>query len=558
MFKYSISLLLLMFFVSCMQEKKKTGATDENQVKKCSEFSETDCPSPKCTFYKGCKEPAHALKEQQEDLKAEQKKLEEEKAQKEKELETLNHKPENEKTDIEKETEKKLEKELEDTSKKLDKIKKQEEKLEQERKEQERKKQKELNKTASTEAENLVKYNAQFNDYITSFNNPKEPAKWVLLGDGEQNKDDGKYDLPQGVSDYIAGINDVKVGAKKDMSSKNPVVILKSTNELPDLDKAVLKMGNNIDARIQATSAAHKTVKNKNLNMLYVPKFATGQTKNNESYILEELIDVDASHEFQENLYTNLFTQAKTDENIKNKLTEMFKQMTTFACLSNFNDIKYDNLPLAKDIGKVILLDVEKGGGDIMRLLNSEVSEFYIPSEYIETVVNAAKHSNNNFCQSIAKATEDEITKAKKNGDERYNFLKGFADFKVKRGIITGKEKFSAEDIKKAQDALDDDLDKKFVEVFLTDLNNSKQHDSRVVMIDSLNLSMMNDGFKNKGFTYKYFQGSDMTDPPIYAPFRIPLKKLIELELIYSLEFTSNTKNMDNVVSKEDIKSIYF
>lgn len=342
--------------------------------------------------------------------------------------------------------------------------------------------------TANKEQENRQKYEAQFSAYMTSFNNPQDPLKWALLGDGDQNKDDGKYDLPNNISEYITNnFNEIKKKNKfqKTFASAAIIGILASENN-NNLDKAVFKLvGNKADLRIDATSAAHKTVKDKNLNMLYVPKFATGEV-NGEKYILEELIDVDASHEFQENLYTNLFTKAKSDQDIKNKLTEMFKQVTTFACLNNFDDIKYDNLPLAKNIGKVILLDVERGGGNIMRLLNGEVSEFYVPSEYIDAVVKVAKDLNNNFCKKIAEATPDEIKNAKENGDKRYEFLKGFADFKVKRGIITGKEKFSDEDIKKAQDALTQDLDKKFVKLFLEDLNNHENHDSRVINFGSL------------------------------------------------------------------------
>ena len=561
MFKFVNFLFLLVLLNGCATKPGKnspeSGSSSSSGTpptpvipanKACSDFGQTDCPAPRCGFYNNaCKDAALALQERQTDNTAEQKRLEQEKTQKENELKNLKKNPVGNEEQI-----KQLEQELDDLNGNLDKTKKEGEKLEEETKNQE-----ELKKPGTNnnkEEENLAKYNEQFKDYVASFNAPQDPPKWDLLGGGEQNNANGKYDLPDDVINYIAGIDDVKADAKKDMSSKNPVVILKSTAKLPNLDKAVLKMGN-IAPRSLATSAAHETVKNKNLNMLYVPKFATGQTNKGESYILEELIDVDASHEFQENLYTNLFTKAKTDNETKDKLTEMFEQLTTFACLSDFNDIKYDNLPLAKDVGKVILLDVEKGNGDIMRLLNEEVSEFYIPSEYIDTIVRAAKDSGNDFCKALADAKQ--IAKAKEDGDKRYEFLKGFAEFKGKKGIINGKEKFTDENIKKAQDALTEDLDKKFVEAFLTDLNNSKHHDSRVVMMSPLNISNTNKKY-NEGFTYKYFQGNDVDTPAVYAPFSVPLKKLIELGFIYGFVFDSDKKNIDNIVNVANIKSIYF
>lgn len=59
--------------------------------------------------------------------------------------------------------------------------------------------------------------------------------------------------------------------------------------------------------------------------------------------------------------------------------------------------------------------------------------------------------------------------------------------------------------------------------------------------------------YKSKeGFQfYSYFDSE-------HPGFITPLKKLIELEFIYKLEFTSDEKNIDNIRNGSYIKNIYF
>ena len=181
MFKLVNFLFLLVLLKGCGGKPGVTNPEAPAPVilgdKACSEFGKADCPGPKCEFYN------NACEEKSVVLEIKRKKLEEE-------LEDLKNKPENEKTEEEKKKQKELEEKLEE----------------------------ELKKSGTNndkEQENLAKYNEQFKDYIASFDNPKDPPKWVLVGDGEQNNNDGKYELPKDISDYIAGIDDVKAAAKK-------------------------------------------------------------------------------------------------------------------------------------------------------------------------------------------------------------------------------------------------------------------------------------------------------------------------------------------------------
>lgn len=327
----------------------------------------------------------------------------------------------------------------------------------------------------------LNEYNQQFEDYIAELDNPKNPPAWTLSNDALTEY--GRYKLPEKVKTYVNSIadriNTIKDKSQyvlKDMSSLNKVFVLKNTPEIQTLEDCVYK--NNAKKRINAIEDAQKIVKTQSLDTLYVPKFASADDN---SYILEERIsDLNPSFEFQEELFTFLFEKAQNDEELKKRVTKMLTELTTLVCKANIDDIKYDNFPLSQ-FGKIIILDPEKGGGDIKRLLNHNTNEFYIHPDYIEDIVQAAKESGSDFCKIIAEANPQAIADAKNAGNDRYKFIKGFMSFKIKRKIITGKEIFGDQDIQAAQNLFQDTQDKLFAKLVLLMLNQDKQHDSRIV-----------------------------------------------------------------------------
>ncbi len=413
----------------------------------------------------------------------------------------------------------------------------------------------------------IATYNQKFENYLTGFNEPTDPPKWELAkevftaSDGTAAK--RRYKISEDIENYIdqilAELSKAKVNEDlivKDMSSKpgNKVLILKDTDTIKNLEKSVFKTGPEMRKRIAATNAAHIFIENLLLTSLYGPKFAAPY---NESYLLEELIDLNSSHEYQEELYTTLFEKAQNKPELKTKVIKLISDITKLACKAKIDDIKYDNFPLSP-LGKVIILDPEQGGGDIMRLLNSQTSEFYIPGAYIQTVIDTAKSEPTNFCKKIEEADPQTINDAKLKGDARHAFIKGFKEFKAKKRIITGKETFSDQDIAKAQALFTDAKDKYFAKVILDVLNTGNYY-SRVVPFGKISNSLsfgtasqiVKDKYKELGITYVNYFGkpANNTKSSAYKVF-LTLK---DNGFFYSF----GNEDVESFIIA-DIKTIYF